>query len=255
MANTTFSVVPDSNRLDPQGCLPNYPVRSGLRGLYRAETTLDATRRNLAALFGYPKLAQITGSPVPAVDGVACQSLTNFLTTEVTESDTQTVCLVFSSSDLLDDATRRPMLYSNASANGLSLYLNGVGSGGAGTARLITNSYATVSGGSAVSGSTLLPNLPVGTPVFVVAIHTPTQVKLYAPALGLSATVFTRAAGAVRTKSTDTFRIGSSYAIFGGSSKILFAADYNRELSPAEYNLIRQTELDRHIMIGSGITF
>ncbi|MHC2016299.1 hypothetical protein [Methylobacterium sp. CM6247] len=251
---TLVNEVPQSFRFDTMAVLPKYPVR-GLRGLWRAEPDLDSTRRNLGAKFGLPQLAAVSGAPVPSQAGLACKSGSNFLDTGLPEVPTMTVCMVVKSLDTFAANANRPMLYSNNQGDGMSIYVGQAGDSGDGYARLNTNSYGTPPGGSSTPTFTVLTNVPMTAPVFLVTIHTPTQVKLYAPALGLTAAVATRAAGSTRDMAPRNMRIGSSYSVYGGTSNILFVADFNVELTPAEYNLVRATELNWHSEIGSGITF
>lgn len=245
-------------RFDASATLAKYPVRrQSLRGLFRSETNLDLARRNLGASVGFPRLAQVVGSPSATHEGISLKGNTDYLATDLPELATMTHFAIVRSSDTFADGLTRPMFYSNFSTEGCSLYVSAAGSE-AGRGRVVANSYSVDADGARTNSQAFFDGVDLRNYICICAVHTPTQVKLYLPGSDIPAFIRNRPASNARVLAPRNMRIGSAYqgaGSFEGNSNVLFLADFAAELTASEIELIRTTELAWQAKIGSGVSF
>lgn len=205
-------------------------VSTGLLGWWFLNGSIGKARRNL--LLGGAD-ASVVGNPTITENYMSFLSGSNYLLTDVRETENLTILCVARSTASFVDNPNRPHLVSNYLASNSGAYIAVGGSpSGAPSASISSATFRDISGTINSGGSTV--NVADFTKwKFLAGVHTSAQSAMYS--LTDNFEDIDPKGGTRILKPNVPFRIGSSEGTqFRGSSDIAFVAIYNRALQKNE---------------------
>jgi hypothetical protein len=229
----TRIIVPGSLEVGANKIYPVVP--NGLVGLWLFGQTMEKSRRNHADN-GVDAL--VVGEPVLTDRYMSFKGGSDYLITDVRETNSLTLIAVARTSEPLTTNAARPHLISNflGSTGGASLSVTGTPSA-APQAYVSSSTYRDVNGVPTSGGSTVTVEA-INTWRFLAGVHSPTMSSVYDLSAGVE-DVDART-GTRILKPNVPFRIGSSEGTqFLGACDIAFAMIYNRALAKIELEALR----------------
>lgn len=204
------------------------PVRRGLEGIHFLNGTAAKAARNYAP---GKSSGVVIGAPAATTGFLSCKSLSNFIQTDIPESDLATVFVIARSTDVGTADAVRPAFYATQ---------DGPGADGAGTAQGLAVwhsgsqvrslvGYLTPAAATFIDVNLVEPL--VANFALYVQVVAADKLELRDVTRSLTASV---APTGTRRRTTNKFRIGSSFKSLGGTSDIAVFQVHSVVLSEAE---------------------